>query len=244
MLRGEAFCYFTGHRPGGEKDTIVRVLIIEDDPKVAAFIKKGLEEEQYAVDLSSDGEDGLHWALENPYDVIILDVMLPVKDGLEVCRGIRASGSHTPILMLTARDRLEDKVLGLNTGADDYLTKPFSFEELLARVRAVLRRSQSYRTETLRIADLELDPVSRRVTRAGKEISLTGKEYSLLEYLMRNAGRVLTETQIIEHVWDMNYDPAANTVNVYLHHLRNKIDREHGKKLIHTIRSLGYVLKE
>jgi len=222
----------------------MRILIVEDDEKVASFIRKGLEEEQHAVDVSRDGEDGAHWAVENPYDLIILDVMLPKKDGIRVCREIRAGKVHTPVLMLTARDSLEDKVHGLDAGADDYLTKPFSFEELLARVRALLRRSQEYREKSLTVADLVLDPSSRKVARAGREITLTGKEYALLEYFMRNAGRVLTETRIIEHVWDMNHESMANTVNVYLHHLRNKIDRGHEKKLLHTIRGMGFVMKE
>jgi heavy metal response regulator len=222
----------------------MRILLVEDDEKVAAFIRKGLQEEQYAVDVSSDGEDGLHWASANEYDAIILDVMLPKKDGMRVCAELRQKGIHTPVLMLTARDSVEDRIKGLNTGADDYLTKPFSFEELLARVRALLRRSRQYAEKALKVADLELDPISRRVTRGGREIMLTGKEYALLEYFMRNAGTVLTETKIIEHVWDMNYDSIANTVNVYIHHLRTKIDRDSEKKLIHTIRSRGYVLKE
>lgn len=222
----------------------MRILIVEDDEKVASFIKKGLEEEQHAVDVSHDGEDGAHWARENSYDLIILDIMLPKKDGLQVCREVRGAGVHTPVLMLTARDRLEDKVTGLDAGADDYLTKPFSFEELLARVRALLRRSQDYRGKALRVGDLVLDPSSRKVARDGKEITLTGKEYALLEYFMRNAGRILTETQIIEHVWDMNYESMANTVNVYIHHLRSKIDRGFDKKLLNTVRGMGFVMKE
>ncbi len=222
----------------------MRVLIVEDDEKLAGVLKKGLEEEQYAVDVSHDGIDGAHWAVENPYDVIILDVMLPQKDGVRICREVREAGIHTPILMLTARDGMEDKIKGLDAGADDYITKPFSFEELLARIRALLRRSQYYRGKSLMVGDLMRDPSSRKVTRAGREISLTGKEYALLEYLMRNARRVLTETQIIEHVWDMNHDSMANTVHVYIHHLRNKIDRGFENKLLHTIRGMGFVLKE
>lgn len=222
----------------------MRILVIEDDEKVAHFIKKGLEEEQYAVDVSFDGEDGSHWAGENPYDVIILDVMLPKKDGYTLCRELREKKIHTPVLMLTAKDRLQDKVDGLNAGADDYLTKPFSFEELIARIRALLRRSQEYREKALRVGGLVMDPVSRRVERDGKVITLTGKEYALLEYFMRNRGRILSETQIIEHVWDMNFDSMANTVNVYIHHLRNKIDRDFQDKLLHTVRGMGYVMKE
>jgi len=222
----------------------MRILVVEDDGKVAGFLKKGLEEERYAVDLAGDGEEGAYLAAVNEYDAIILDVMLPVKSGLEVLAGIRKQKNHTPVLMLTARDAVDDKVKGLEAGADDYLTKPFSFEELLARLRALLRRRHSYGERVFRVADLELEPSARRVSRAGREIELTGKEYALLEYFMRNAGRILTETQIIEHVWDMNYDGMANTVNVYIHHLRNKIDRAHDIKLLHTIRSRGYVLRE
>ena len=221
----------------------MRILIIEDDEKVAAFIQKGLREEQYAVDLSSDGEDGLHWACENPYDAIILDIMLPFKNGIEICEHLRKKGIRTPILMLTARDGISDRVRGLDSGADDYLTKPFSFEELLARIRAIMRRSHGTGDTILKVADLELDPSTRIASRAGKEIMLTGKEYALLEYFMRNTGIILTETQIIENVWDMNHDSMANTVNVYIHHLRNKIDRDFDMKLLHTIRSRGYVLK-
>jgi DNA-binding response OmpR family regulator len=183
----------------------MRLLIVEDDEKLAAVLKKGLEEEQYAVDVSHDGLDGAHWAIENTYDLIILDIMLPKKDGVRICREVRNAGIHTPILILTARDVMEEKVKGLDAGADDYLTKPFSFEELLARIRALLRRSQEYRCSELSVGDLVLDPSSRKVVRAEKEITLTGKEYALLEYFMRNAGRILTETQIIEHVWDINY---------------------------------------
>lgn len=221
----------------------MRILVVEDDKKVAGFIKKGLTEEQYAVDVFYDGEEGAFWAAENDYDVIILDIMLPKKDGISVCRELRAEGVVTPILMLTAKDTVEDKIRGLDVGADDYLGKPFSFGELLARIRALLRRSQDYKTPSLKIANLELNPATRKVSRAGKEITLTGKEYALLEYFMRNKGRVLSETRIVEHVWDMNYDPETNVVNVYIHHLRNKIDRGFDKKLLHTIRGAGYVMK-
>ncbi len=222
----------------------MRILLVEDDKNIAGFIKKGLTEENYAVDVFYDGEDGAYWAKENDYDLIILDIMLPKKDGIEVCKEIRRKNIITPIIMLTAKDTIEDKIKGLDEGADDYLTKPFSFEELLARVRALMRRTQKYKTKTLKVADLELDPVMRKVTRAGKEIILTGKEYALLEYMMRNNGRVLTEVMIIEHIWDINYDPMTNVVNVYIHHLRQKIDKGFEKKLIHTIRGSGYVIKE
>ncbi len=222
----------------------MRIILIEDDKKIAAFIKKGLEEEHYAVDVFHNGEDGAYWATVNDYDLIILDIMLPKKNGIEICNEIRHKNILTPILMLTAKTSVGDRVKGLDTGADDYLTKPFAFEELFARVRSLLRRNQAYKTKTLKIADLELDPASRKVSRAGKKIALTGKEYALLEYLMRNKGRVLTETMIIDHVWDMNFDPESNIVNVYIHHLREKVDRGFGKKLIHTIRSLGYTITD
>ena len=222
----------------------MRILIVEDDKKVAGFLKKGLEEEYYAVDVSYDGEDGAYWASLNDYDLIILDIMLPKKDGIEVCRELRNKNIVVPILMLTVKDTLEDRIKGLDEGADDYLTKPFSFEELLARVRALLRRTQKYKTKTLKVVDLELDPVTRKVTRAGEKITLTGKEYALLEYLMRNKERILTETMIIEHIWDINFDSLTNVVNVYIYHLRQKIDKGFDKKLIHTIRGVGYVMKE
>jgi heavy metal response regulator len=222
----------------------MRIIVIEDDNKIAAFIKKGLEEEHYAVDVFHDGEEGAYWATINDYDLIILDIMLPGKDGIEICDEIRRENIISPILMLTAKSSVKDRVKGLDIGADDYLTKPFDFEELFARVRSLLRRNQSYKTKTLNIADLELNPASRTVSRAGEKIALTGREYALLEYLMRNKGRVLTETKIIEHVWDMNYDHDSNIVNVYLHHLREKIDKGFDNKLIHTIRSLGYSIKD
>jgi len=222
----------------------MRILIIEDDKKVAAFLKKGLEEEQYAVDVQYDGADGAFWASEYPYDVILLDIMLPKKDGLAVCKELRAKGLNTPIIMLTAKDTVPDKIAGLDVGADDYLAKPFSFAELLARLRSVMRRSQEYKTPVLTLADLQLDPASRRVTRGGKEMTLTGKEYALLEYLLRNKGRIVTETLIVEHVWDMNYEPGTNVLNVYIHHLRNKLDKGFDKKLLHTIRGAGYILRE
>jgi two-component system copper resistance phosphate regulon response regulator CusR len=222
----------------------MRIILIEDDKKIAAFIKKGLEEEHYAVDVFHDGEDGAYWATVNDYDLIILDIMLPGKDGIDICNEIRHKNILTPILILTAKTSVGDRVKGLDTGADDYLTKPFAFEELFARVRSLLRRNQAYKTKTLKIADLELDPASRTVSRAGEKIALTGKEYALLEYLMRNKGRVLSETMIIEHVWDMNFDPESNIVNVYVHHLRGKVDQGFEKKLIHTIRSLGYTITD
>ncbi|MCP4216051.1 MAG: response regulator transcription factor [bacterium] len=222
----------------------MRILLVEDDKRIANFVQKGLKEEQYAVDTVHNGEDGRFWAEVNEYDLIILDLMLPKKNGLQVCRELRDKNINTPIMMLTARDTVEDKILGLDSGADDYLCKPFSFDELLARCRALLRRTQNYKTQTLTAADLEIDTTTRTVRRAGKDITLSGKEYALLEYLMRNKGIVLSETKIVEHVWDMNYDPMTNVVNVYMHHLRKKIDSGFDKKLLHTIRNSGYVLKE
>jgi DNA-binding response OmpR family regulator len=203
----------------------MRILVVEDDKKLAGYLKKGLTEEQYAVDVYHDGANGAYWAVENDYDLLILDVMLPQKDGIMVCQEIRAKKIRTPIIMLTAKDTVEDKVTGLDVSADDYLAKPFAFDELLARIRALLRRSQHYKAQTLQVADLELDPASHKVTRAGQEITLTGKEYALLEYLMRNKGRVVTETNIIDHVWDMQAESFTNVVGVYIHYLRNKIDK-------------------
>jgi len=222
----------------------MRLLIVEDDKKVGAFLERGLKEENYAVDVCRNGPDALYLAQVNPYDVIILDIMLPGKDGFSVCRELRESGVLTPIIMLTAKDTLDDKVQGLTVGADDYLTKPFSFEELLARIRALLRRSQDYKTKALHVGDLEMDPVRRLVTRGGQKIVLTGKEYALLEYLMRNQGRVLSQSMIIEHVWDMDYEGASNIVNVYINHLRRKIDKDHPVKLIMTVRGHGYQIDE
>jgi DNA-binding response OmpR family regulator len=222
----------------------MRILIVEDDKKVGGFLKKGLQEEQYAVDVCRDGTDALYMAQLNPYDVIILDIMLPGIDGFAVCRELRQKAILTPILMLTAKDEIEDKVTGLSEGADDYLTKPFSFDELLARIRALLRRSQDYKTKELKVGDLELDPLRRIVTRAGEKIELTGKEYALLEYLLRNRGRTVTPSMILEHVWDMDYLGSSNIVNVYINHLRNKIDKGFDVKLILTIRGHGFRIDE
>lgn len=219
-------------------------MVVEDDKRVGGFLKRGLEEEKYAVDLSPDGGDALHMARATPYDVIILDIMLPGKDGFTVCREMRQNAILTPILMLTAKDTKEDIVNGLSEGADDYLTKPFSFEELLARIRALLRRSQEYKSAPLRARDMELDPVKRTVVKAGKMIDLTGKEYALLEYLLRNKGRIVTASMILEHVWSMDYMGSSNIVNVYLNHLRNKIDKDSTDKLIQTIRGHGYRIDE
>lgn len=221
----------------------MRILLVEDDSSVSGFIVKGLREERYAVDLATDGETGLAMAEITPYDVVILDVMLPKMNGFDICRRLRAQRHTTPILLLTARDAIEDRVTGLDTGADDYLTKPFAFAELLARIRALLRRGSAQPTPHIIIADLELDPVSHRVWRAGQEIVLTNKEYSLLEYLMRNTGRVLSRTAITEHVWDIHYESVTNIVDVHIKTLRSKMDREFSPQLIHTVRGVGYVLK-
>lgn len=222
----------------------MRILIVEDEKKVAAFIKKGLEEETYAVDVAYDGEDGLHMGLENQYDLIILDLMLPIIDGLNVLSRLREKKVETPILLLTAKDSVEDKVTGLNTGADDYLTKPFAFSELLARIRVLLRRGKAETKTVLQINGLSLDLVSHKVKRNDEEIELTGKEYSLLEYFMRNQGKVLTRTMIAEHVWDYNFDTFTNVIDVYVNHLRKKIDKGYPEKLLHTLRGVGYIMKE
>lgn len=221
----------------------MRILIVEDEKKVAGFIKKGLEEETYAVDVAHDGEEGFHLADMNQYDMIILDLMLPKMDGLEVLTRLRDKKLTTPILLLTAKDAVEDKVTGLNKGADDYLTKPFAFSELLARVRSLLRRGQTETKTVLTVGDLNLDVVSHKVTRGGEEIELTGKEYSLLEYFMRNEGKVLTRTMIAEHVWDYNFDTFTNVIDVYVNHLRKKIDKKYPAKLLHTLRGVGYVMR-
>tara|TARA_B110000014_G_C20085114_1_gene567435 strand:- start:29 stop:697 length:669 start_codon:yes stop_codon:yes gene_type:complete len=221
----------------------MRILIVEDEKKVAAFIKKGLEEETYAVDIAMDGEEGLHLGEQNQYDLIILDLMLPKINGLEILSILRSKKIETPILLLTAKDSVDDKVEGLNQGADDYLTKPFAFSELLARIRVLLRRGKAETKTTLEIADLKLNLVSHKVNRGNEEIELTGKEYSLLEYFMRNQEKVLTRTMIAEHVWDYNFDTFTNVIDVYVNHLRKKIDKNFSTKLLHTLRGVGYVMK-
>ena len=222
----------------------MRILVVEDEKKVAGFIKKGLEEETYAVDVAYDGEDGLHLGSGDQYDLIVLDIMLPKMDGLEVLSQLRDQGRDVPILLLTAKDAVDDRVAGLNKGADDYLTKPFAFSELLARVRVLLRRGKAEVKTTLHISDLTLDLVSHKVNRGGDEIELTGKEYSLLEYFMRNQEKVLTRTMIAEHVWDYNFDTFTNVIDVYINHLRKKIDKDRQAKLLHTLRGVGYIMKE
>jgi heavy metal response regulator len=221
----------------------MRLLVIEDEKKVASFIKKGLEEEHYAVDLAYDGEEGLYLTETNDYDLVVLDLMIPKLHGWEVLKRVRAKRINVPILILTARDSVEDKVKGLDAGCDDYLTKPFAFAELLARIRALLRREKAEKEPILRIADLTLSLVTHKVARRGKEIELTSREYSLLEYFMRNPDKVLTRTMISEHVWDYHFDSMTNVIDVYVNYLRRKIDKDFEPKLIHTIRGIGYLMK-
>jgi len=223
----------------------MKILLVEDERKVANLIKKGFEEEGLMVDIAEDGETALEKVSADGYDLIILDIMLPGKDGIEVLKEIRAKGIMKPIMMLTAKDTTTDKVLGLDAGADDYITKPFVFEELLARVRALLRRGHAIeKAQPIQIHDLVIDPVTRKVTRAGKEIELTTKEYGLLEYMARNKNRILTRTMIAENVWDYQFDSLTNIIDVYINYLRKKIDKDHQKKLIHTVRGVGYMIKE
>jgi DNA-binding response OmpR family regulator len=221
----------------------MRILLVEDEHKIAQAIKEGLEQESYAVDVTYDGEAGLNTALNDEYDAIILDVMLPKQSGLTVCREIRATGNHTPILMLTARDQNRDIVQGLDNGADDYLPKPFSFEVLLARLRALLRRPAESLSETLQVADLTLNTVTKEVHRSGQSIQLSAKEYALLEYLLRNEYKVLSKNNIMTHVWDFDADILPNTVEVFIAYLRAKIDKPfQGPSLIQTVRGFGYKL--
>jgi heavy metal response regulator len=222
----------------------VRILVIEDEPKVASFVRRGLEAEHYEVDVAYDGESGLAQALATEYDLLILDLMLPGRNGLDVLRELRARGRCAPVLLLTARAALSDKVAGLDLGADDYLTKPFEFAELLARVRALLRRGAPSVPPTLTVGDLTLDPATRAVARAGQRIELTSREYALLEFFMRNRGRVLSRPVLAEHVWGLHFDTFTNVIDVYVNYLRRKIDAPFEPKLLHTVRGVGYVLKE
>jgi DNA-binding response OmpR family regulator len=221
----------------------VRLLVVEDEHKLASVLKRGLEEQGYAVDIAYDGEDGLALATAAPYDLIVLDVMLTRLDGFAVCHALRAQHTHTPVLMLTARDAVDDRVAGLDSGADDYLTKPFAFRELLARIRALLRRDGHARDRVLRVADLEVDTVSHEVRRGGKPIELTSKEYAILEYFLRNPNRVLTRTQIAEHVWDYDFVSMSNVIDVYVGYLRRKLGDDTEPRLFRTIRGTGYQLK-
>lgn len=216
--------------------------MVEDEASAARMLAKGLREQTYAVDVAADGEDALYRVSINDYDLVILDVMLPRKNGFEVCREMRSAGSTLPVLMLTARDAVTDRIAGLDTGADDYLNKPFDFQELLARVRALLRRGPMLRTETLCVGDLIIDTQSRRVRRAGHPLELTSKEFALLEYLARHADKVVNRSAIAEHVWDENFDVFSNLIEVYIQRLRRKIDDGHSCKLLHTIRGEGYML--
>ena len=222
----------------------MRILVVEDEPKVASFVQRGLEAEHYSVDVAHDGDAGLARALDGDYDLLILDVMLPGRDGVAVLRELRGQGRTLPILLLTARASVTDKVLGLDLGADDYLTKPFEFAELLARVRALLRRGAGTPAATLAFADLSLDPATRRVTRGGQRIDLTAREYALLEFFLRHPGRVLSRALIAQHVWGVSFDTFTNVIDVYVNYLRRKIDADFEPKLLHTVRGAGYVLKE
>jgi DNA-binding response OmpR family regulator len=222
----------------------MRILVIEDDPTVGQYVKRGLEEHQWAVDLTADGEEGERRASSEAYDLIVLDMRLPGKSGLDVLRSLRAKGFERPVLVLTAQDAVDAKVSTLRAGADDYVTKPFAFEELLARVEALARRPRAIASPVMRAADLEIDQSTREVRRAGELIELTPKEYTVLEYLARHAGRVMSRTLITEYAWGYHFDPGTNIVDVVINHLRKKIDARHERKLITTVRGVGYVLKE
>ena len=231
--------------PLSSKDDDVRLLLIEDDVKIALFVKTGLQEAGFAVDHADNGEDGLHLALTEPYDVAVVDLMLPKVDGLRIIQQMRDQDIHTPVLILSAKRKVEERVQGLKSGGDDYLTKPFAFSELIARVQALLRRSTltAHPTE-LKFADLRMDLTTRHITRSGVKINLQPLEFSLLEYLMRNAERVVSKTMIMEHVWDYDFNPQTNVVEARICYLRDKIDKGFESKLIHTVRGVGYVLKE
>jgi two-component system, OmpR family, response regulator len=222
----------------------VRLLIVEDDPKMAGLLQRGLAEEGYAVDVVESGTDAVWAGTENPYDAIVLDVMLPDVDGFEVCRRLRANDRWAPIVMLTARDAISDRVTGLDVGADDYLVKPFSFSELLARLRALIRRGPGERPAVIRAGTLELDPALHRVARGTEAIDLTAKEFALLEYLMRHPGELLSRTRLLEHVWDFGFESDSNVVDVYIRYLREKIDRPFGIDSIETVRGSGYRLRD
>ncbi|MEK6303524.1 MAG: response regulator transcription factor [Acidobacteriota bacterium] len=220
----------------------MRFLLVEDEPRVARFIAKGLREQGYAVDIAQDGEDALYKVSISAYDLIVLDVLLPGRSGFAVCKDLRGAGIKVPILMLTARDAIEDRIEGLDSGADDYLTKPFDFNELLARLRALLRRANDLRPAILEIADLTLNTADHSVTRGGKNISLTAKEYSLLEFFMLREGKIVSRDEIAEHVWDENFDPFSNVIDVYVRRLRKKLDDDSDRPLIRTRRGEGYIL--
>jgi two-component system, OmpR family, copper resistance phosphate regulon response regulator CusR len=219
----------------------MRILIVEDSPRISAFLRKGLSEEGYSVEVAPDGDQALKMLLEQEFDAAVVDVMLPGRSGIEVVRELREAGRAMPVLMLTARDRTEDKIQGLDSGADDYLTKPFDFTELTARLRALLRRSGGVAAPVLRAGDVELDPATREVRRHGELISLTPKEYALLEYLLRNVNRPLSRAMLMEHVWGIRFDPGTNVVDVFINSLRNKLDPE--RELIQTVRGVGYIVR-
>ncbi|MEE8373046.1 MAG: response regulator transcription factor, partial [Dehalococcoidia bacterium] len=221
----------------------MRILVVDDDRRLSSIIKRGLLEEAYAVDAAHDGEDGQYLAEVNPYDLIILDIMMPKRDGLQMCRGLRANGVNTPILMLTARDAVEDRVKGLDAGADDYLVKPFAFNELLARVRALLRREGMFKSPEIVVGDLVLNTLTREVRRGDRAIELTTKEYVILEYFMRHPNVVVTRTMLEEHAWDYDFDSMSNLIDVYIRRLRSKIDADGENSLIQTVRGAGYRLK-
>lgn len=222
----------------------MRILVIEDEKRIAGFIQRGLKEEKFVVDVANTGEEGLFLAGINPYDLILLDIMLPDKDGILICKELRKNKINAPILMLTARNAVHDRISGLNSGADDYLSKPFAFAELVARIRALLRRQMPEKQSVLTIADLELNMLTQEVRRARKEIPLTHKEYTLLQYLMLHTNQVVSRTMISEHVWNETFNNFTNVIDVYIKYLRNKIDKGHEKKLLHTIRGSGYILKD
>lgn len=222
----------------------MRVLLVEDDMRIASFVAKGLRENAYAVDTAKDGDEATFMASLSPYDIFILDVNLPVKNGFEVCSELRENGNSKPILMLTARDAVDDRISGLDTGADDYLVKPFEFRELLARLRALLRRNSDVRAPKIRVADLEIDTVSQTVRRSETPIELTTKEYSLIEFLALNKGRVVGREEISEHVWNDGFDPFSNLIEVYVKRLRRKLDEGYPTQLIHTRRGAGYILND
>ena len=220
----------------------MRILVVEDEQVIAAFVVQGLTEAGYAVDLAADAAECLHWAAIAEYDVIVLDVMLPDQDGLALCAELRQRGLRIPVLMVTARDAVDDRVAGLDSGADDYLIKPFAFAELLARIRALLRREPAFKGTVLQVADLELDTAHRTVRRGDRRITLTSKEYSLLEYLMRHPNQILTRSTIAEHVWNYDFDNLTNLIDVHIFALRRKLDDAHDLKLLHTVRGVGYRL--
>jgi len=230
--------------PAHTEDKTLRLLVVEDEARIASFIRRGLEEERHAVDVAPDGDEAVLLATMNDYDIILLDLLLPRKNGLAVCRELRARNVTTPILMLTAKDSVEDRVAGLNMGADDYLTKPFAFDELVARINALVRRQSLDRAPLLTVGDLTLDPLTHEVRRAARSIELTNKEYALLAFMMRRPGQVLTRTQIAEQIWDLTFDNESNVIDVYIRYLRKKVDEGYARPLIHTVRGVGYTIKD